>query len=81
MPHGPFAAQQADCCPNGKQCEKKTDGCGSMAGCALKCFNFSGAVVSGTVVKPAPAAELAAVLASLILPSNPTAPPLPPPRV
>lgn len=81
MPHGAFAAQQADCCPHGKPCEKKTDGCGSMAGCALKCFNFSGAVVSGVVVKPAPAANLEPVLASLGLPSHPTTPPSPPPRV
>lgn len=82
MTHGvAFAAQQADCCPNGKPCEKKTDGCGSMASCALKCFNFSGAMVSGAIVKSDPAAELAPVLASLILTSNPTAPPLPPPRV
>jgi hypothetical protein len=82
MPHGmSLAAQQADCCPHGKPCEKKTDGCGSMAGCALKCFNFSGAIASRAVVKPAPAADLAPVLASLSFHSNPTAPPLPPPRV
>jgi hypothetical protein len=82
MTHGvAFAVQQADCCPNGKPCEKKTDGCGSMAGCALKCFNFSGAVVSGVVIKPAPAADLEPVLASLGLPSHPTTPPSPPPRV
>ncbi len=41
-----LTACQADCCPNGKPCEKKTDGCGSMAGCVLKCFNLTGAVAA-----------------------------------
>ena len=76
-----LGAQQTDCCPHGKPCEKKTDGCGSMAGCALKCFNFSGAMVLGAVVEPAPAAGITPVPARLAFPSNPTAPPLPPPRV
>jgi hypothetical protein len=82
MPHhAALAAQQADCCPHGKPCEKKTNDCGSMAGCALKCFNFSGAMVSGAVVRPALAADVEPVLASLSFHSNSTAPPLPPPRV
>ena len=75
-------AMPSDCCPHGKPCEKKTsDDCGSMAGCALKCFNFSGALALGVVVRPVPAADLAPVLASLIFHSNSTVPLLPPPRV
>ena len=45
-PHAAFTAPQADCCPNGKPCEKKTNGCGSVAGCVLKCFNLTGAVAA-----------------------------------
>ena len=43
-PHAAFTAPQADCCPNGKPCEKKTNGCGSVSGCALKCFSLTGAI-------------------------------------
>jgi len=71
-----------DCCPHTKACEKKTaDDCGSNAGCALKCFNFSGITVSSVVAKLNWETKVNAALASLILRSNPTAPPLPPPRV
>src|SRR4029079_16787133 len=81
MPHGSaLDPQHADCCPHGKPCEKKTDGCGSITGCALKCLNFSGTVLAGAFVRLAPARDLAPVLASLSFHSNPTAPPLPPPR-
>ena len=71
-----------DCCPHGKPCEKKPgNGCGSMAGCALTCFDFSGTMVSGIVARPVPAADIEPVLISLSVHLNPTAPPLPPPRV
>jgi hypothetical protein len=71
-----------DCCPHGKPCEKKTsDDCGSVAGCALKCFNFFGTMVSGVTVRPTLPAEIEPWLASLGVLRNSTAPPLPPPRV
>jgi hypothetical protein len=36
-----------DCCPHGTDpCGMATDGCKSMAACTLKCFNFTGGVVS-----------------------------------
>lgn len=80
-PDASLTSPQADCCPHGKPCDKRTDDCGSMAGCALKCFNFFGAMVSDIIVRPTLAAEIEPVLASLTVLRNPTAPPLPPPRV
>ena len=65
-----LTAPMSDCCPHGKPCPKTTDDCGSMAGCALKCFNFSGAVVSGITVRPALAAEIELVPASLTVLRN-----------
>ena len=81
-PEAAFNTVHADCCPHGKPCDKRTtNDCGSMAGCALKCFSFFGAMVSGVNVGHGAAADLAPVLASLGFRSNPMAPPLPPPRV
>jgi hypothetical protein len=74
-----LTAPQADCCPHGKPCEKND--CGSLAGCALKCFNFAGITVSGVVSKPNAEAVVSPALAGLTPHSNLTAPPLPPPRV
>lgn len=75
-------AMPADCCPHAKSCEKRAaDDCGSTAGCALKCFNFSGITVSGVVAKLNTEATVNPGLARLSPRSNPTAPPLPPPRV
>jgi hypothetical protein len=75
-------AMPSDCCPHTKPCEKKTaDDCGSTAGCALKCFNFSGISVSGVVAKLNAVATVHPALAGVSSRSNPTAPPLPPPRV
>jgi hypothetical protein len=75
------AAGQEHCCPHGQPCEKRADDCGSMAGCALKCFNFSGTVTALYVIAlTASALEQYA----LIVPGVPTPsdnPPLPPPRV
>jgi hypothetical protein len=82
MPHGmSFAAQQADCCPHGKPCEKKTGDCGSLAGCALKCFNFSGSVPAPLTVALAASVleEPAFVLQIVHSPSD--GPPFPPPRI
>ena len=41
-----LGAASADCCPDGKPCEKTMHDCGSMAGCMLKCSGLSGAVVA-----------------------------------
>jgi hypothetical protein len=37
MQHDASLSNHGDCCPHGKPCEKKTDGCASVAGCLLKC--------------------------------------------
>jgi hypothetical protein len=77
-----LSAMPADCCPHAKPCEKKSsDDCASMAGCALKCFNFFGTMAPSAVVRLTPAADLAPMLVNLRFDSNPTAPPPPPPRV
>ena len=76
-----IAAPKTECCPHHQPCEKKTNDCGSVAGCAQKCFNHTGIIVSGAVSKPNAEAVARPALPSLGLNSNPTAPPLPPPRV
>jgi hypothetical protein len=80
---GLISAVPSDCCQHSKPCnhQKTSDGCGSKIGCALKCFNFTGIIVSGAVSKPNAEALARLALPSLGLNSNPTAPPLPPPRV
>jgi hypothetical protein len=76
------ATTASDCCPHTKPCEKKTaNDCGSDPGCMLKCFNFSGVIVSGVVAKLSLEAPLKPDFVSLSSHSNLTAPPLPPPRV
>jgi hypothetical protein len=75
-----MAGMTSDCCPHSKPCDKKND-CGSVAGCSLKCSNFSGLMVSAAVAPLNLAADLAPVFARLSFHSNPFAPPLPPPRV
>jgi hypothetical protein len=75
------AASQGDCCPHGNSCEKKTGDCGSMAGCALKCSNLSGAVKAPFIVAVMPSASerTALIVPGVLSPSD--HPPLPPPRV
>jgi hypothetical protein len=80
-PHASFTAPQADCCPNGKPCEKKTDGCGSVAGCVLKCFNLTGAVAAHVAAALTPSASEKPELLMQAFPSPAENPPLPPPRV
>jgi hypothetical protein len=75
-----FGTHQGDCCPNKKPCEKKADDCGSLA-CVLKCLGSSVFLASSIVLQSAPGAKPTLVLAYAGLDSNPTAPPLPPPRV
>jgi hypothetical protein len=74
-----MGAHNGDCCPHKKSCQKKADGCGSMA-CVLKCLGSSAFLASGMALKSVPLAKPAQVLAFAGLASNPTAPPLPPPR-
>jgi hypothetical protein len=76
-----LTAPMADCCPQGKPCEKPTNDCGSMAGCALKCPTFTAAPVTpqvtafGVLISERPAF----LRNSFRSPSE--HPPLPPPRV
>ena len=82
MPHdASLTAPHSDCCPNGKPCEKKTDGCGSVAGCVLKCFNLTGAVAApfADTVTPSTLEKPALVAQAFRSPAE--NPPLPPPRV
>ena len=76
-----LTAPQVDCCPHGKPCEKKTNGCGSMAGCALKCSSFSSAVPAPLAVALTASGleKPALVVQSFRSPSE--NPPLPPPRL
>jgi hypothetical protein len=76
-----FTAAPADCCPNGKPCEKKTDDCGSVAGCAIKCFNLTGAVVVPFAAALTPSDLEKPSLALQGFRSMAENPPLPPPRV
>ena len=80
-PHAAFTAPQADCCPNGKPCEKKTNGCGSVAGCVLKCFNLTGAVAAPFAVSVTPSTLEKPALVTQAFRSPTQNPPLPPPRV
>jgi hypothetical protein len=80
-PHASLTAPQADCCPNGKPCEKKTDGCGSMAGCVLKCFNLTGTVAAPFAVVVTPSALEKFALITQAFRSPTQNPPLPPPRI
>jgi hypothetical protein len=77
-----LVASQSDCCPQGKTCEKQmSHDCGTMAGCALKCFSFSAAVVAPSGVTQTPAALQRSSLVAQIVTSPSVNPPLPPPRV
>jgi hypothetical protein len=82
MPHdASFAAAPADCCPNGRPCEKKSDGCGSVAGCVLKCFNLIGAVAAPFADTLTPSTLEQPALIAQAFRSPVENPPLPPPRV
>jgi len=77
-----LTAMQSDCCAQGQPCQQKgSKDCGSLAGCALKCFNFAAAMVGpAALTMPAPMLVKFALLAQP-LPSASDNPPLPPPRV
>lgn len=76
-----LAAGDGDCCHEGKPCEKKTDDCGSMAGCALKCFNYSPAVTAPHAVQLTFSSLEKSAFIVPSVPSPSDNPPLPPPRV
>jgi hypothetical protein len=76
-----LSAGEGDCCPHHQPCEKEVDDCGSMAGCALKCFNFSGALTATVVFTLTPSVLEKFALTVPGVPSPSDNPPLPPPRV
>jgi len=76
-----LTAPMADCCPQGKPCEKPTNDCGSMAACALKCFTLTGAPVGPQVVALVGLASERPAFLRQRFRSPSEHPPLPPPRV
>ena len=73
-----------DCCEHhSTPCDKTNkamDDCCSMAACAIKCFNFTGADVSGVALLPIVSA-VGILRESLTLRSQSGTPPLHPPQV
>ena len=65
--------------PGGKT-QKFMDDCASMAGCALKCFNFTGTILAGIAYSSSASAALKPVHASNIFASQMGSPPFRPPR-
>jgi hypothetical protein len=82
MPHdASLMAGPSDCCPNDKPCEKKTDGCGSVSGCVLKCFNLTGVLAVPLAIALTPLTLDKPALVAQPFRSPTVNPPLPPPRV
>ena len=82
MTHDVAVAAKGDCCHEGAPCErKKADDCDSMAGCALKCFNFSSTLMAPLAVMFMPSAMPRLAAAVPGAPSATYNPPLPPPRL
>jgi hypothetical protein len=65
--------------PGGKT-QKSMDDCASLAGCALKCFNFTGTILAGIAYSSSASAALKPVHASNIFASQMGSPPFRPPR-
>ena len=65
--------------PGGKT-QKSMDDCASMAGCALKCFNFTGTILAGIAYSSSASAALKPFHASNIFASLMGSPPFRPPR-
>jgi hypothetical protein len=77
-----LTAAQSDCCAQGQPCQQKgTKDCGSLAGCALKCFSLSVAVVGPPAATMAASALAKFARIAQTFPSASDNPPLPPPRV
>jgi hypothetical protein len=74
-------ADHSDCCQEGKSCDQQMpNGCGKIAACALQCFNFSGTIFSLVIANPVGEVLVQPAFFGVSLVSQPTAPPLPPPR-
>ena len=61
--------------------QKRTNDCASMAGCALKCFNFTGVVFSGIAFSATAGAALDPIRMSDDIPPRMDGLPFRPPRV
>jgi hypothetical protein len=83
MPHDASLTGHAECCPNGNPCEKKkkTDACGSVAGCLLKCCSVLAALPAPIKVALPEFASEKPAHAPRSFRSPFEYPPLPPPRV
>jgi hypothetical protein len=69
-----------DCCPpRTNPCGKVMDDCGSMATCAVKCFNYS-SDVSSLLVYPFTLADMTPLFESIGFHSQTGSPPFRPPR-
>jgi hypothetical protein len=73
-------ASMDDCPHHGAPAKKAMDDCCAMAVCALKCFNYCGAMVS-ELVYPTRMATMEPPLASRVLRSHTGSPPFRPPRI
>lgn len=72
--------EHGDCCDHGNPCEKKnTDGCGSTAGCMVKCSAMSAAVLATSIVRATHNGETESLLVQRLA-STADNPPSPPPR-
>ncbi|HSP49742.1 MAG TPA: hypothetical protein VLN61_06070 [Pseudolabrys sp.] len=65
--------------PGGKT-QKSMDDCASMAGCALKCFNFTGTILADIAYSPPASAALKPARTSSNISSLMGSPPFRPPR-
>lgn len=77
------SAMPVDCAHHNSPADrgsKGADDCGSLAACAVKCFNYVGSVVPGIATTPK-ASRLLPVVAVGCVASNIAAPPFRPPRV
>lgn len=72
--------EHGDCCDHGKSCEKKKpDGCGSTAGCMVKCSFMSAAVSATSVPEPYHDGEKMHLVVARLASFHDN-PPSPPPR-
>jgi hypothetical protein len=64
----------------GNKTEKSAYDCASLAGCSLKCFNFTGVAFSGVIFSSPASAALRPVRTSTNVSSQMNSPPFRPPR-
>ena len=71
--------EHGDCCDHGNPCEKKkTDGCGSTAGCMVKCSAMSAPVLATAIVRATHNGETESLLVQRLT-STADNPPVPAP--